>query len=465
MLSPQKSGLLQAFLGTLPNHLAARLAKAVEIDRLSDGASLPHDLILEGLRPVLRRGVERERTPTPLRLFCRPFEDLLTSTPRLKKQKGRIARSTVTPVWLWVSGTLIPDSANAFVAAIKSYMIAFKVDEAKSRAIDFWSEASAAMREALSTEAGRKLARAALNGDAPLADAEEIALLLAVGADILDMQEQLPKPVPSFNDDLLWQMRAIYDRLVQTMPDAAPYVAVVAMNRLDRPWEALRLPLSIARKSEDTLIASTDMGLVGEIVFADIDALSMAVRATRHPDFDADALIENVASFAELSSAVVKEIQVRRDGKWGQGLLKDRAAVGNVMDEFMERAPVEIANALPMRRSGTFSTTRLPDFSRKPDPQKIERGLRYARLISGCKLFAAAASFGASLKKAQDEAADHLLRYNDEVVKELRTAEGPHHDIAQEQLALATQLTSLLFGEQEADLLRRRGRAAVAAAA
>jgi hypothetical protein len=237
------------------------------------------------------------------------------------------------------------------------------------------------------------------------------------------------------------------------------------MNRLARPWEALRLPLSISRKTEDTLIASTDMGLVGEILFADIDALSNAVRAASHPNFDVDRLIENVASFAELSSAVVKEIHVRRDGKWGQSLLKDRAAVGNVMDEFMERAPVEIANALPMRKSGSFSSTRVPDFSKTADPMKVERALRYARLISGCKLFAAAASFGASLKEAQDEAADYLLRYNDEVVKELRTIEGPHRAVAQQQLDLATQLTSLLFGEQEADLLRRRGRAALAAAA
>src|SRR5215469_6168028 len=114
MLSPQKTGLLTAFLGTLPEHLAARLAKAVEVDRLADGDALPHDLILQGLRPVLRRGDTRDRTPTPLRLFCQPFEDLLTSAPRSVKQKGRIARSSVTPVWLWVSGTLMQKAAQDY---------------------------------------------------------------------------------------------------------------------------------------------------------------------------------------------------------------------------------------------------------------------------------------------------------------------------------------------------------------
>ena len=80
-MPPDKAGLLKAFLGGLPGQAAARLAMAVEVDRLMDGHVLPHDDILEGLRPVLRRE-NYERTPTPLRLFCRPFQDLLTCAPR-----------------------------------------------------------------------------------------------------------------------------------------------------------------------------------------------------------------------------------------------------------------------------------------------------------------------------------------------------------------------------------------------
>ncbi len=87
MLSPDKINLLQAFLGGLPPHLANRLAKAVEIDRLAEGKSLPHDLILAGLRPVLRES-SGERTLTPLRLFCLPFEDLLSSELRKKNRKA-----------------------------------------------------------------------------------------------------------------------------------------------------------------------------------------------------------------------------------------------------------------------------------------------------------------------------------------------------------------------------------------
>jgi hypothetical protein len=87
MLTPERSGLLKSFLSGLPEQIAQRLAQAVEIDRLIDGKTLPHEMILESLRPALRRTVGHDRTPTPLRAFCIPFEDLFTLLPRKAKQR------------------------------------------------------------------------------------------------------------------------------------------------------------------------------------------------------------------------------------------------------------------------------------------------------------------------------------------------------------------------------------------
>jgi hypothetical protein len=207
------------------------------------------------------------------------------------------------------------------------------------------------------------------------------------------------------------------------------------------------------------------MGLAGELLFGDLDRLSSAIRSTKHPAFDADKLIGDVARFAETSSAVVKEIDVRRDGKWGQGLLKDRADVGNVMSGLMERAPKEIANALPTRKLGNFASTRVPDFSKSVPSERVEIALSYAKLIAGCRTFAAAASFAAKLKDAEDEVLLLLRGYNEDVVKELRAAEPSRRTVVEEQFGLAIELTAALFSQEEADLLRRRGRAAVATVA
>ena len=108
MISADKQKLLNCFLCKLPEPVASRLAKAVEVDRLTGGLGLPHEVIVDALRPRLRQAAQHTRMPTPQRFFCQPFEDLLIARQRNAKQKGRIARSSIEPVWNWLANELMP---------------------------------------------------------------------------------------------------------------------------------------------------------------------------------------------------------------------------------------------------------------------------------------------------------------------------------------------------------------------
>jgi hypothetical protein len=459
-MDSSKAQQLQGLLGGLPPLMAARLAKAIEIDRLNDGRALPHELILDGLRPVLRRG-QGDRAPTPLRLFCRPFEDLLTVMPRAQKQKGRIERSSIMPVWNWVSQTLAPDAANTYAIGVKTTILSGNAEEMMKHAAAFWSIASKAILDALNSDRGRKAARTVLENDLAVEDAREMALMLSIGMDVVDLQEKLPRSLPMLTEEYVWKLRDIYDRLAASAPEVAPYVAVIAMHRLERPWEALKLPMNVTRQTQDTLMSSTDMGLVGEIIFGDIEYYASMVRAMRPSHFDADALVGYLIGFTTLSTGMVKAIEMRRDGKWGQRLLADRSALAEVMDGFMERAPKEVAAALPTVKSGSYAGgPRVPDLARDADAEKSDRALAYARLVSGCRSFAGAASFGASNKEALDEIGTMLKGYSEDLLKELRTVTGEKRTNAEAYFHLLTEIFALIFSQEEADLLRRRGKAA-----
>jgi hypothetical protein len=462
MVSSQKAQLLRKFLGSLPESLAARLAKAVEVDRLAGGSGLPHDLILDGLRPALRRAATSDRTPTPLRLFTQPFEDLLTSEPRREKQKGAIARDSIQPVWNWLSQKLAPEELTRYALSVRNAVLGYHAEEASQHAAEFWTTAAAALQAALDSDAKRKAARGFLGGDLIVADAVEIATLLSAGTELCEVQAKLPKPLASLSEDHVWQLRAIYDRLAATKPDAAAYVAVVTMNRLEKPWEALKLPMMIARKSQDTLISSTDMGLVGELIFGAIERHATAIRAAKpQAAFDADALVTHLTQFAVLSSGIVKEMEIRRDGKWGQRLLKDRSAIAEVMEGFMTRAPREVLAALPTHKTGAYAGgPRAPDLSRAPDPDKTVRALAYARLVTGVRPVAAQASIAASQKDASDEIGIALKTYGDDIIRELRT-EGDKRANAEQYFSVAAELVGIFFSPEEAEFLRRRGRAAL----
>ena len=449
-MTDDKSGLLKSLLGKLPETAASKLAQAIEMDRLMDGHELPHDAILSGLRPSLGHS---SRTLTPLRLFCQPFEDLLDSGARKTKHKAVIARASVMPVWTWVSTILLPAQTQTYLSAAKALILSGKPDEARAQTRSFWIVAASAMRAALGRDQTAKL----LGAD-EIADAREMALLLSEGEEIEKVQSRLPKPLPHLTEDILWQLRESYDALVLRNPDVAPFVAVVAMNRLQRPWEALSLPLMVSRQTSDALISKTDMGLVGEILFARMDAMKAAILAARHPMFDAQKLVADVGGFADLSSAVVKEIEVRRNGEWGQRLLKDRAAIGEVMDGFMERAIKELGGALPMHKGSA-------DFSHAAPAEKRALALNYARLVVGTRHFAAAGSFAAKHRAALEETSNHLRRYIEDGVREMRSSGGEKRAIIESQLTFGADVAAVLVSKEEGELIRRRLRAAQAAAA
>lgn len=457
-LPTDKQALLQTFLGSLPEEVASRLARAIEIDRLVDGKALPHELILEGLRPVLRYADPGKRTPTPLRLFCRPFEDLLVNTLRSEKQKGRILRSHVVPVWSWVSQNLLADAALRYSDDIRKLVVQNKFTEALARAEQFWPDAGAEMSAAI--KKNPKQVSAILGGPVVMADAADMALVLQSGSAMLAVQALLPKPTPSLNEELLWGLRHIFESVAEHNLDAAPLVSVVAMRRLAKPWEALKLAMLMTRQSHDALISSTDMGLAGEVLFADMDDARQAIMAIRHPVFDVDVLLGYLGSFTNISSAIVKEVEILRSGRWGQRLLKDRAAVGSVMETFMERAPKEIANALPTQKAGYSGGPRVPDFSRPADADRIDRALRYAQLLAGSKIYAAPGSFGAKHQTTMDEVSLCLRAYSEDGLKELRTAEGARREVVESQFALVLTLYEILYEASEFEFLLRRARAA-----
>ena len=56
-----------------------------------------------------------------------------------------------------------------------------------------------------------------------------------------------------------------------------------------------------------------------------------------------------------------------------------------------------------------------------------------------------------------------LRRYNEDLVRALKA--DPQNRVANAQFQFCTELTTILFSEEEAELLRRRGRAALSAAA
>jgi hypothetical protein len=458
-----KEVLLKGFLGQLPDHVVSRLAKAVEVDRLIGGTALPHDEILKALRPQLKgAGTRGRRVPTPQRLFCRPFEDLLVSGERKAKQKGRIARSSVDVVWKWLASELMPARHRKLTSSLGEAIVADNEEQIERDLAVLWSETSAVMKAALADEARKSVAAYALGDRAVVEDAAEMALMLAQAQTVAELQTRLPRPVVQLTQDDIWFLCDLVDRLAARTPDFAPYVALVVLGRLERPWEVLRLVAAISRKSTDVIISGTDMDIVGELLFSDLDAYAATIQSARPVNFDPDKVLASLAGFTELSSGMIKELGIRRDGKWGQRLAKDRAAVAQIMENLLQRARKEILAALPSHKGFGFRRHRNLDLSRAVDPDRVAKAMRYAQLVAHSRPFAVAGAFSARLMKVTDETTLALRTYAEDILSELRATTPEARQRAQEHLSVMLSLCELVLGEGETDFLRRRARVTAA---
>ena len=83
----------------------------------------------------------------------------------------------------------------------------------------------------------------------------------------------------------------------------------------------------------------------------------------------------------------MKEVELRRDGKWGQRLMGDRAAVAEIMDLLMQKAPREILAAIPTVKSGAMPAAPRcrpePAIRHREGRTGIERGAIDCRLQAG----------------------------------------------------------------------------------
>lgn len=418
MASPQQTGLPNSSLVSVSEQLERYLAGAVEV---ADDEAPRHDMFFGNVLRI----AGSERTPTALRFFCLPFEELLTVNPRKNvKQKGRIARDSTAPIWTRLGQILLPLETKFYCCNFKSAIAAADHAKGKIHAADFWRVAGAAMRAALASESGRRTARQILKSELVLADAQEAALMLCIAPAVVRIRELLVRPVPALTEELLNSLRNIHDDLAISEPGAAPYVAVIAMNRLARPWEVLQL----SRRPPD---------LVGDIIFSDIQMVASAVRCARHPDFDVDLLLDNIAHFTSFHSGILGD-DALCDDKLRRLLSREGAALAETVDGFMRRAPSILAEAL-----------------RRPDAEKVEQALRTVRLVMGRKPFANV--LGPSVSEAEDAMCRMLLSHNECLFERNAVRRGPAG------FAASVKLTSALLGVEHGEFLRRRGSAALGA--
>jgi len=190
----------------------------------------------------------------------------------------------------------------------------------------------------------------------------------------------------------------------------------------------------------------------------DLESLVQSIRNFRPADFDEAVLTENLNAFASASAPLLRELGVNSTDRRAQRLAKYRAAVADVMDGFMERAPRAIAQALPVHKLGAFGfrNPRRLDLSKPPDTERLAQAKRFATLLVACRPIALGLGFDASLAPALEDVTRALRRYGEDIAREVRVSQPETRERAEAHLAAALELCATVLGKEEAELLRRQ---------
>lgn len=461
LIRKDKKDQLEAFLGQVKEHELGKFVEAVERDRIGGGEELPHETLLDIMRPALREKTYDSRVPSPERLFAVAFEDLLNALPGRRKQFGRISRSSIRPMWNWLKRDLLPGEFEEIEARIKSLVVEEKMDEANALVHDLQIVAGNHMHEELDrvvrdNEEYEDLSEH-VGGPGVVADLRDMAMCLEVNSRISEIQSTFPRPYLGFDEDGLSELKRIYEAFRAHNPEHSAYCLLVIVGRMARPWEILSA-IETLTENDGLEVTPEDMEVIAELLLDDVDIIGLNFVGVSPEESDHEALLNDLNIFVQITGGVLRGIGLQKDEARRQRFKTTKNAVSQQMTIFVEAMPNLILKAVPTKQTGDHGVRmpRIPDTQAKPDADYVNTALDYTKLFIELRFYADQTGFGAAYSRSVKEFDHRYERFKNDILDLIRNTEGSERQNAESFAEVLAQIGEVYKGDVEADMIRRR---------
>lgn len=461
-MDARKKDKLETFLGQIREHDLEKLASAVELDRLGGGTDLPHETLMDAMRPALRESANYSRTPTLERLFCVAFEDLINALPDRRKQIGRIGRWSLRPMWTWLKTGILSEELAGIELEISALIAEDKLDAARAPVRELQVAAGQIMQKELAkviqSDAAFEAFCHQLGGASIVADLRDMAMCLEVTDWIDEIQSRFERPLLGFNEGDAEAFYGIYQRFRSEKPKYSQYALLVLMGRMARPWEILTLISKLEQDYDDLSIAPEDQAAVNELLLDDVDVIGISLVGLHPEDVDAGELLENLNLFVQITGGVLRSVGLHRNEGWGQRFKTTRDAVAQQMGAFVEAMPGLILKALPVKKTGGYGVRipRVPDTSVAPSPDAVNTSVDLTKLFAELRFYADQTGFAAAYSRAAGEFDHSYELFKSDILDHIRATSGAERQNAEAFAEVLAQIGEEYRGTVEADMIRRR---------
>jgi len=443
---------LRAYLRELKPGARALLIAELERGVLQDTAPAGAELVLSELRRSLRDGAQSARFGDPARLFFQPIEPFLVDDHPDHKHRGRIARSAIEPIWLWISNTLMPEDTKTYSDQVQQGLALGDTDSVEKQARAFHDRAAARIAQMLAGADDKERRRLTVQFGAARAieDAQALCSILNARDSLAMMGAKLPGHIGSLAGPALEAVKSQLESPVAGKSDRFLYSLVLVMSRLALPWQLIRLATKAANSDDAKRIAETRYAVTVEIVLEEIDRRVRELAA----DLKSGRGVAVAALLKEVHDALRglrSEIDLPPESPWGKQLSAIRAEVSKTLSAEIEMVPGRVRRLIrsrPARDIGPGSTL---------DADDVGETEALIGFVAACRNHASELAVNEVTLRTFNELQQLLDAGTRTLLDSLRSASPAERSFRQSQLQAAVKFCAKVFGQEYASLLAKAG--------
>jgi hypothetical protein len=442
---------LRAYLRELKPGARALLIGELERGLLHGNSPAGAELVLSELRRSLREGQSKSaRFGDPARLFFQPLEPFLVDDAPDHKHRGRIARSALEPLWLWVSNTLMPEETKAYGAHVEHALMAGDTDSAEEQARGFQDLVAARITQMLESadDKERRRLNVQLGTSRALADVQALRGILNSRNGLAMLGAQLPGHITSLTGPVLESVKAQLDSPVAVKSDLFLYSLVLVMSKLAAPWQLLRLATKAANSDTAKRIAETPYAVAVEMVLEEVDRRVRELAA----DLKSGRGIAVSALLKEVHDALRglrSELDFSPESAWGKQLSTLRGDVSRILSAEIELMPGRVRRLIRPRPAKEIVAGSQLDADEVTDTEAL------IGFVATCRNYASELAINEVTQRTFSELQQFLESGTRTLLDTLRGASGSDRPFRQSQVDAAVRFCAKVFGQEYASLLAK----------
>jgi hypothetical protein len=444
---------LQQFLRQLSPKARALLIAELERALLS-GTEVPGgDLVLQEVRRAVRESAETPpRIGNPARLFFGPLKPFLFDGERTHKQQGRIARSSIEPIWAWICRDLLPTDATVFSDEISAALIADDSAACERLICSFQDRVADNIHRALAAARDDEKARRRLAGQLgtvkTLEDVRDLEEILKARDTLALIGNRLPSHIRDLADAQLEGAKALLDAPVVQRARILPYALIMVSSRLAAPWQLVRLAIKAAQSDDVARVAATPYARAVELVLAEIERMVLELKADlkRGGNVAVTSLLKCIHDAAR---GLRTELNLAVDSAWGRQLAAIRAEISSMLKWEIESAPGRMRRLLRPRPASEIASGAMLDSGDVADTEAL------IELVSACRNYAGELAISEMTTRCFNELEHYLDTGARTLIDGLRGAGHADRPFRQSQVDAAVRFCAKVFGQDYASILAK----------